>query len=439
MIIVDRALAERAARNKPLRVGLIGAGFQASGVALQIMQATPGMIVSAIAARRVDQARACYAQAGVDDVLTTNDRRSIKSAVEGGRPVVTEDHVGLAGAEGLDAVIELTGSIDYALEAVLAAFAAGNHVISMNAELDGLVGPLLKARADQAGVIYSLSDGDQPGVQMNLFRFVKGIGARPVLCGNIKGLQDPHRTPATQEGFAKKWGQNVGMVTSFADGTKIAFEQAAVANATGMGVARRGMLGPDFSGGDPEAPLTPLNQAVEFFTPHLNADGPGIVDFVVGASPGPGVFVLATHDDPRQRRFLDLYKMGKGPIYCFYRPYHLCHFETPSAVARAVLFQDAVLAPAGRALVGVISQAKKQLAAGEILDGIGGFCAYGVAENAEVINADALLPIALAEGARVLRPIARDQVLTMADVELPAASAAAAFYREQQAFFSAGR
>src|SRR6266540_4682331 len=114
----------------------------------------------------------------------------------------------------------------------------------MNAELDGTVGPILKHHADRRGVVYTNADGDQPGVLMNLHRFVSGIGVRPVLCGNIKGLHDPYRNPTTQEAFARRWGQNPQMVTSFADGTKISFEQAIVANATGMRVARRGMIGP---------------------------------------------------------------------------------------------------------------------------------------------------------------------------------------------------
>ena len=114
----------------------------------------------------------------------------------------------------------------------------------MDAELDGTVGAILKVYADKAGVVITNADGDQPGVEMNLFRFVKSIGVKPVLCGNIKGLQDPYRNPTTQEGFAKKWGQNPAMVTSFADGTKISFEQAIVANATGMTIGQRGMYGP---------------------------------------------------------------------------------------------------------------------------------------------------------------------------------------------------
>lgn len=140
----------------------------------------------------------------------------------------------------------MTGSIEFAAHAVLAAIEAGKHVVHMNAELDGTVGPILKLRADAAGVIYSFSDGDQPGVQMNLFRFVAGIGVKPVLCGNIKGLHDPYRNPETQVAFAARWGQRPAMVASFADGTKISFEQAIVANGTGFRVAKRGMIGPDF-------------------------------------------------------------------------------------------------------------------------------------------------------------------------------------------------
>ena len=155
----------------------------------------------------------------------------------------------------------------------------------MNAELDGTVGPILKVYADKAGVILTASDGDQPGVQMNLYRFVHGIGLTPLVCGNIKGLQDPYRNPTTQEGFAKKWGQNPHMVTSFADGTKISFEQAIVANATGMCVEQRGMRG-----GDHDGHVDELCSNGRYDVDKLRQLG-GVVDYVVKARPGPGVFV----------------------------------------------------------------------------------------------------------------------------------------------------
>jgi predicted homoserine dehydrogenase-like protein len=306
----------------------------------------------------------------------------------------------------------------------------------MNAELDGTVGPILKVKADRAGVVYTFSDGDQPGVQMNLYRFVAGLGLKPVLCGNIKGLHDPYRNPTTQEGFAKKWGQKPAMVASFADGTKISFEQAVVANGTGMRVAKRGMIGPDFSGGDPNAPLTQIEATVSKFLPYLDAAGPGLVDYVVGARPGPGVFVLGTTDHPVQKHYLNLYKLGTGPYYCFYTPYHLCHFEVPTSVARAVLFNDATLAPAGPPTVGVIAVAKKDLAAGELIEEFGGYQVYGVAENIEEIRQARLLPIGVGLGCRLARPVAKDAVLTTDDVVFPEDRLVDSLYAEQERHFA---
>src|SRR5690606_8561248 len=134
-------------------------------------------------------------------------------------------------------------------------------------------------------------------------------------------------------------------------------------------------------------------------------EGNGIVDYVVGAAPSPGVFVLGTIDDPRQRHYLNLYKLGERPEYCFYTPYHLCHFEDPNTVARAVLFHDAAIAPVGAPLVEVVATAKVDLAEGATLDGIGGYLTYGQAENASVVMAENLLPMGLAEGCRLKRPV----------------------------------
>jgi predicted homoserine dehydrogenase-like protein len=263
---------------------------------------------------------------------------------------------------------------------------------------------------------------------MNLFRFVTSIGLTPLVCGNVKGLQDPYRTPKTQEAFARRWGQKPEMVTSFADGTKISFEQAIVANATGMRAPKRGMFGWDHSGHVDE-----LTQRYD--VDQLRAWG-GIVDYVVGARPGPGVYVLAAHDDPRQRHYLNLYKLGEGPLYSFYTPYHLCHFEVPLSVARVVLFQDPVLTPLGGPLVDVVTTAKRDLRVGETIDGIGQFTVYGQCENSDVTQAERLLPIGLAEGCRLIRDAAKDQVLTYDDVELPTGRLADRLRSEQDALFA---
>ncbi|WP_083001382.1 NAD(P)H-dependent oxidoreductase [Halomonas sp. GT] len=435
MIIVDTALAKREAQGNPIRVGMIGAGFQARGVGLQIMTATAGMRLCAIANRHLDAAVKVYQQAEIEPI-TCDTQQELEMAIAAGRAAVTENAVALARAEGLDAIIEVTGSLEFAAHVVLAALESGKGIIQMNAELDGTIGPILKVKADAAGVIYSFADGDQPGVQMNLYRFVAGLGVKPVLCGNIKGLHDPYRNPATQEGFAKRWGQKAAMVASFADGTKISFEQAIVANGTGMRVAQRGMLGPDFSGGVPGGPLVPIEETMSAFEPYLDPAGPGLVDYVVGARPGPGVFVLGTIDNPRQRHYLELYKMGEGPYYCFSTPYHLCHFEVPTSVARAVLFRDPVLSPLGGPKVGVIAMAKKTLHDGDKIEELGGFEVYGMAENIEVIRRERLLPIGLALGCQVAGRVEKDKALTFDDVVIPPLRLIDRLYAEQEAMFA---
>ena len=425
MIITDSALRRREQEGRPIRVAMVGAGFMARGIALQICNSTPGMELVGIANRHVESAERAYGEAGRKDVAHATSDAELERAVASGTPVVTDDALLLCRAEGVDAVIEVTGAVEHGAQVTLEAIAHGKHVVLMNAELDGTIGPILKTYADQAGVVVTNADGDQPGVMMNLYRFVRGIGVRPVLCGNIKGLHDPYRNPTTQEGFARQWGQNPTMVTSFADGTKISFENAIVANATGMRVARRGMYGPTVEGG------TPIQSSAELFPLEELVDGPGIVDYVVGASPGPGVFVLGTHDDAQQRHYLNLYKLGEGPLYCFVTPYHLCHFEVPTTVVRAVDFGDAAVAPLGAPLVEVVAAAKIDLSPGAEIDCMGGYLTYGLAENAPTARAENLLPIGLAEGCIVRREITRDDVLTFDDVDLPEGRVCDRLWREQ--------
>jgi len=427
LIIVDTALAARAAEGRPIRVGMVGAGFMARGIANQIVNSVPGMRLAAISNRTLAKAADCYGQAGVGQVQTVDGVKPLEQAVASGRPAITDNPMLLCEAEGIDALIDVTGDVELGARVSMKAIAHGKHVVLMNAEADGTVGPILKVHADKAGVVLGGCDGDQPAVQMNLWRFVKSIGLTPLLCGNIKGLHDPYRNPTTQEGFARKWGQNPTMVTSFADGTKISFEQALVANATGMTVARRGMLGYTFDGHvDAATKLFDIEQ--------LKAAG-GIVDYLVAAKPSPGVFVYATHDDPKQKHYLNLYKLGEGPLYSFYTPYHLCHFEAPLSLARAVLFHDAAIAPRGGPKVDVIAAAKRDLKAGETIDGLGGYMTYGLAEKAEIAHAQRLLPIGLAEGCRLKRDVAKDAVLTYDDVDLPTGRLSIALRREQDLRF----
>ncbi len=429
MILVDTALAKREAEGRPVRVALVGAGFMGRGLTNQIVNSTPGMNMAVIVNRHLDKAERAYREAGVEDVHVVTTAAELDRAIDEGVGAITTDHEVASASARIDAVVEATGAVEYGCHVVLTAIEHRKHVILMNAEVDGTVGALLSAKADEAGVVYTGCDGDQPGVQGNLIRFVQGIGLTPLVAGNVKGLQDEYRNPTTQAGFAAKWGQDPYMVTSFADGTKISFEQAIVANAFGLTVEKRGMRGEDHRGHVDE--LT-----TKYDVEQLRELG-GVVDYVVGSQPGPGVYVLATHDDPKQRHYLNLYKLGEGPLYSFYTPYHLCHFEVPTSVARAVLFADAALKPLpGGPRVEVLAVAKTDLAAGHVLDGLGGYDTYGVAERADVTASDDLLPIGVAEGCRLLRNVAKDEVLTYADVELPEGRLVDALRAEQRAMFA---
>lgn len=425
-MIYDRLLRQRADSDRPIRVGLFGAGFMAKGIVNQIVNSVPGMELSVICNRDVEKARLAYEIAGIAGPRHVHGDAALAECLAQRLPAITDDPLLLCRAE-LDCLVDATGAVDYGARITLAAIEHGKDMVSLNAELDGTVGPLLRRRADAAGVIFTGSDGDQPGVQMNLYRFVRSIGLTPLLCGNVKGLQDPYRNPTTQKAFARQWGQDPAMVTSFADGTKISFEQAIVANATGMSVMQRGMTGLNHPGH-----VDDLTQIYDI--ERLRACG-GAVDYTVGTRPAPGVFVLATHDDPKQRHYLELYKLGKGPLYSFYTPYHLCHFEVPISVARVVLSRDAVLQAEGAPRVEVVATAKVPLAAGDVIDGLGGYKTYGQAERYEISRAERLLPMGLAEGCRLRHALPRDAVLTYDDVELPPARLIDRLRAEQDAMF----
>lgn len=426
MIISDKYLQGREKEGKPIRVGLWGAGAMSKGMVNQIMRYTPGMEVAVIANRTVKRAKELYDIVGVDAHIC-EDLESLQTVVSHGGFAVTSNGELLCDLEGLDLLVECTGTIEYAANVIFKAIQNKKHVLSFNAEVDATVGPILKFYADEVGVMFSGCDGDQPGVIMNLFRYVKGLGLEPLLCGNIKGLQDFYRNPTTQANFAAQWQQSPNMVTSFADGTKISIEQACVANATGMGVAKRGMYGYNFTGH--------VDEMVNMYDVEELKRLGGIVDYVVGAKPSPGVFVFATTDDPIVKQGLHYMKLGQGPLYSFYIPYHLVFFEIANSIARMVLFNDVTMAPLGGPVVEVITHAKTDLKAGKTLDCIGGYDFYGQCENAAIVQKEKLLPVGLAEGCTLIRDVPRDHVLTFDDVELPEENLVMRLYKEQSRLF----
>jgi predicted homoserine dehydrogenase-like protein len=427
MILVDTALQAREACGTPIRVAIIGAGFMCQGLANQIAHSTPGMRLVAISNRKVKRAIDVFHYSDFEDVVVAERQSRFDDAIRANKPVATEDALLMARSEFVDVLVDTTGSVEFGARVVLEAFKHRKDVVLMNAEIDATIGPILQMYARKHGVILSACDGDEPGVQMNLVRWVKGLGLIPRVIGNVKGLQDPYRNPTTQKNFAERWGQNPAMVTSFADGTKISCEQAIVANATGFKVKSRGMSrGLEYRGD--------IMQIGKIYDIEEVRQIGGIIDYVVG-TPLTKVYVLAEHPDPKQQHYLNLYKMGEGPLYSFFIPYHLVHFEVPNAIARVVLFRDSVAPPLAGPVVEVCAIAKRDLRAGEILDDYGMYMTYGEAVNSDEMSKGRYLPEGLVEGCRLRRDIKKDAVLTYSDVDLPSGRLADRLRAEQYKHF----
>jgi predicted homoserine dehydrogenase-like protein len=411
MIIVDKKLLEREGSNNPIRIGIIGSGVMGMGVINQILKYTIGIRVLVIYNRKQENAQLAFSKIGIQSFNSPETLKELNANIKNGELSFISDINLLTDCDGLDLLIELTGTIEFALSTILRAFSKGKSVLSFNAELEATLGYFLKKKALEFNVKYGVADGDQPAVTMNLYRFVKQLGLTPLVCGNIKGLQDRSRTPFTQKGFAAQWEMTPEMVTSFADGTKISFEQACIANATGMSIAQRGMLG--YTVDDH------VDNLMHLYDLQMLEERGGIVDYLIGAKPGPGVFIYAkAPNDPILHKYLKYMKLGEGPLYCFYTPYHLLFLEIAGSICRMVDFDDNILTADSGMKIEVVSIAKTDLKKGDIIDGFGGFKTYGVCETSMNVKQMRLLPMGLAEGGIIRQNIGKDEPVTMDNIDL---------------------
>jgi predicted homoserine dehydrogenase-like protein len=420
---IDTVLREREAAGRPIRVGLVGAGATGRAIALQLGTPVPGMRLVAIANRTPAHGERAFREANIQSWTHVSSARDAESAIARGMPVLTEDPSALTACDAIDVIVEVTGTVGPGAAVVLDAIEHRKHVIMVNAELDSLVGPILNERARQAGVVLTNTDGDEPGVAMTLLRYLRTLGLRPVAAGNIKGMVDYYRNPDTQREFAEKNDQDARKVTSFADATKLSMETTVLANATGFRAGRRGMYGPACKHVQEMANLLPADQMLET----------GLVDYAVGAAPHTGAFVVVHEDSPLKKTQLAYYKLGNGPFYVFYTPFHLPHIQIASTIGRAFVFHDPTVAPVGGPVCEVVTVAKRDLKAGERLDGVGGFCAYGLIENATEARAYRALPIGLSESCVLRRDKQKDDVVSFDDVVLPLGRPIDALWLEQQA------
>jgi predicted homoserine dehydrogenase-like protein len=385
-------LGELVARTgRPVRVALVGTGQMGRGLAAQVGR-IPGLELAAAVDVDLERARAALALAGRDRV--EDDPAKLLAAVEDGIAVVGADAAVLAELP-VDVVVEATGVPEVGAEVAMRSLLAGQHIVMLNVEADVTVGLYLDALARSAGVVYSIADGDEPVCAKELVDFAHELAFEVVCAG--KGKNNPFVPTADPDSCAEEATRkrmNPKMLASFQDGSKTMIEMAALANATGLPPDVTGMHGPTAEVDDLRRLLVPQHDG------GLLSDA-GRVDYAFG--PAPGVFVVVTSDDAAVAEEMAYLSMGSPPYWVLYRPYHLASIEAPRTIVTTVLDGVPALRPAGWTAE-VVATAKRDLAAGEPLDGIGGRHVRGVTYRAE--DAAELLPLGLAEGAVLDRPVA---------------------------------
>jgi predicted homoserine dehydrogenase-like protein len=414
--------------GRPIRVAVSGAGWMGSGFVAQVAH-VPGMRVDVLADADAQAAWGAFEAIGLekDDIVEASAVGAGMDALQAGKRLVTGDYTLAARLDAVDIVCDVTPSPAIGAETAYSCIQHGKDVVMVNIEADVTVGRILKRKAQEAGVLYTVSSGDEPGCLMELFDFVKSMGMDVIVIGKGKNNPlNPSATPDTVAESARRAGKDPFTVASYVDGTKTMFEMACAANATGCGPTKRGMIGPRAT----------LETVSDIFA--LQEDGgltvfPGAVDFVQGPSMAGGVFVIVRVEDERILNDLQYLKVGKGKYFTFFRPYHLWFIEAPISVAEACLHRKVWLAPLDEPVADVMTVAKRDLRPGERLDRLGGYTFHGVIHRAEHAEALSALPVGLAPGAKVLRPVEKDKVVTWDHVELDEQSTVVKLRRQQDA------
>lgn len=392
----------------PVRVGIVGIGSMGKGLVAQC-EMTPGMRCVAIADLEIERAVQC-AQALGRDFHVVESTDALNSAIRQGGLAVCQDANLIAQADGVDVFLDSSNAIAASRNFGATAIMHRKHVVMMNAEADLIFGPQLVRLAQSNGVVYTSCEGDQHVTIKRLVDEIRFWGFELVMAGNIKGFLDRYSNPTKIIPEADKRMLDYRMATSYTDGTKLNIEMALCANALGLRTDVPGMHGPR---------ALHVRDALKLFDlPMLWKNREPVVDYVLGAEPKGGVFVIGYTENKIQRNMLAWYpsQMGDGPFYVFYRPYHLGHIEAMSTVALAALDGQASLQPGIQLRTNVYAYAKRNLRAGEKLDGIGGYACYGLIENVTDNAAVSGAPVCLAEGLELRRDIAKDERISAGDV-----------------------
>jgi predicted homoserine dehydrogenase-like protein len=431
--MLQQELRRLEAEGKPIRLGVSGAGWMGSGFVAQVAH-VPGMEVNVLADADTGAAWQALVASGVDrdGIVDASAPGAAMDALRAGKRVVTRDYTLAARLDIVDVVCDVTPSPAIGAETAYACLQHGKDVVMVNIEADVTVGRVLNRLAQEAGVLYTVSSGDEPGCLMEMYDFVTSLGWEPIVIGKGKNNPlNPAATPDTVAESARRAGKDPFQVASYVDGTKTMFEMTCAANATGCRPMQRGMTGP----------AATLETVSDIFA--LEEDGgrtpfPGAVDFVQGPSMAGGVFITVRLKDKRICDDLHYLKLAGdrnrgGKYFTLFRPYHLWFLEAPISVARAYLHRHVWLAPLDEPVADVMTIAKRALKPGDKLDDFGGYTFHSLMDQAREVKALNALPAGLAPGAEVLRPVAVGEVVTWDDVKLDENSVVVRLRRQQDA------
>ncbi len=402
-----------------IKAGVIGCGSMGRGLVYQT-SVTPGIECVAVADVEIERCSGFLDRLGLPYTVV-EDADAAERAIGRGLVAVTDDGELVTRCAGPDAVIEATNTIIEGGRHAVSALEHGKHLILMNSEIDLVFGPYLAQLAGERGLVCSSCDGDQYGVLKRLIDELESWGFELVMAGNLKGYLDRYANPTSIVPEAEKRNLDYRMCVSYTDGSKLNIEMAIIANAYGLRTTVPGMHGPRADR------LSEIFEKLDLDS--LWQDRAPFVDYLLGAEPGGGVFAIGYCEHPYQREMLAYYKMGAGPYYLFYRPYHLCHIEALASMVETLAGGRSILQPTFGLRTNVFAYAKKALARGERLDEIGGYTCYGLIDNCPDPLKHPGLPICLADGATLERDLERDQPIMLDDVEIESDRFDHALYR----------
>lgn len=395
-------------RGNNFKIALVGAGQMGRGFASQCNK-MPGLEVACIV--DVDESRVKRAFSEITDKtpLISENIADLKAALQKSIPIGFSNF-DLLNDLVLDVVVEATGVPNIGAQVAESSLKSKKHVAVLNVECDVTIGPILKKIAEDNGVIYTVCHGDEPIEAKALVDFARDLSFEVICAGKGKNNPfEPLSTPDTVSERAQIQKMNPKMLCSFTDGSKTMIEMAALANATGLNLTKRGMIGPE----------TTIKNLAKTYS--LKVDGgvldkPGVVDYCTG-DVAPGVFVIIKTDEEYVREEMTYLKMGDGPYFALHRPYHLASIEAPISIAKILLFQEASLLCESR-ITEVIAATKKDLNPGDVLDGIGGYCYRGIADIREDAEKENLVPIGLLENAKITKPLKTGDLISWNDIEV---------------------